>query len=127
MRDERMSRDWTPERVVEELALRGVRVRVDYYRQIEAGPKHPGKGFWAALVAIYGTAPQPLPGPVTEDVSLSAAILELVDAIRGQTEALMMREASRDQMMRDLARVLDYMRAAQRSEASSGVPVPAEL
>lgn len=81
MRHERMSRGWAPERVVDELASRGQRIRVDYYRALEAGKK-PGPELLTALRDLYGNEPEPLPVPAPESDPIAAAIRELTAEVR---------------------------------------------
>ena len=97
LKAERMSRDWTPERVVEALRdATGTAIRVDYYRQIEArtAGKVPGPDLLADLQRLYGSRPQPLPEPEPPQPALSADAIAIVAAIDRLTEAL---RAERDE------------------------------
>ncbi len=89
MRRERLARDWSNRQVLAALNAHGVRFTDDaYYRQVEAGTngKRPGPELLAALVAIYGTKPEPFPVPEPVPASdlgdLVAAIRELVAEMR---------------------------------------------
>jgi transcriptional regulator with XRE-family HTH domain len=82
MRRERLARGWSETQVVEALA---VKIRPDYYRQIEAGSggKQPGPELLLALMDLFGSAPTPFPeapaDPRTADfASLVAAQTELL-------------------------------------------------
>jgi len=93
LRRERMSRGsaWTPEFVVEALRDRtGTAIRVDYYRQLEAGTagKVPGPDLLEDLVTLYGTRPTPLPEPEPEAPALSPDTVAIVAAIDRLTAAL---------------------------------------
>lgn len=80
MRRERMSREWSQKEMPGRLGTVGFDVEYDYYRQIEAGPKHPGPDFLDALERLFNSKPEPLPEPAGSDLA------ELAAAIREQTE-----------------------------------------
>lgn len=125
MRRERTGREWSPERVVAELAKRGLVVRVDYYRQIEAGPKAPGPEFLAALRQVFGSTPEPFPEPQPEpssDADLAAAIRQLAEAIRDQMAAADAREARHTERMTAVLEALALGRAAARDGSELHVP-----
>lgn len=86
MRRERTARGWSPERVVDELAVGGVRIRVDYYRGVEAGKK-PGPELLEALTALYGSEPAPPPHEDDENGRV-VAINALIAAVTAQTAAM---------------------------------------
>lgn len=84
MRRQRTQRDWSPERVVDELARRGHRIRVDYYRGLEAG-RRPGPELLEAFEYLYGPLPEPQKTP-----ALGASAIAVDAAIRAQTEAIIL-------------------------------------
>lgn len=91
MRRERLDREWTAERAVEALRdMTGTVVRVDYYRQLEAGTGNrvPGPELMGDLVRLYGSRPQPLPEPEPEAPALSPDTLAIVAAIDRLAEAV---------------------------------------
>lgn len=77
MRREREARGWSQKEMADRLATVGYAVDPVYYRQIEAGPRKPGPDFLHALERLYGSSPEPLPEPVTEQTSMSALIVRL--------------------------------------------------
>ncbi|TAL40870.1 MAG: hypothetical protein EPN91_12125 [Salinibacterium sp.] len=87
MRRERKARHWTEYRAVEELAKRGVTMRPDYWRQLEArtAGRTPGPDLMEDLVGLFGTRPEP---PVEPEVKeeppgeIAAAIRELVAEVQ---------------------------------------------
>lgn len=93
LRMERMGRgsQWTPEFVVEALRSRtGTQIRVDYYRQLEAGTggKVPGPDLLEDFVTLYGSRPQPLPEPEATAAGLSPDTVAIVAAIDRLTAVL---------------------------------------
>lgn len=77
MRRERIARGWSQKEMPSRLATVGFDVEYDYYRQIEAGPKHPGPDFLDALRRLFGSEPEPFPEPTTPVADLAALVARL--------------------------------------------------
>lgn len=94
LKRERLSRDWSPERVVEALRdVTGTVIRVDYYRQVEArtAGKLPGPDLLRDFRQLYGSEPTALPeperpGPSPDTLAIVAAIDRLAAAIQAQKD-----------------------------------------
>lgn len=122
MRRERLSREWSPEEVVERLAADGYVVRVDYYRQIEAGPKMPGEPFLRALQDLFDSKPEPLPPPApAPEADLAAAIREQAAAIGRLADALAAQQEHPPEWADALARALG-VRLRGSGTGGSGEP-----
>lgn len=116
MKRERLSRDWSPERVVDALRdVTGTVVRVDYYRQLEArtAGRVPGPELLEDLATLFGSRPTPLPEPEPEAPDLSADTLALVAAIDRLTASVDAR--AREDQARLAAVVAQTVLAALRS------------
>ena len=95
MRKERRAKGWTIADVVTALVELDPdnKVREDYIRYLEAGPRKPGPVLLAALCRIYGSEPVPFEEEPGAEVSIIAALEQLTEEVRGLRAEL--REASR--------------------------------
>lgn len=79
MRRERLRRDLSDVAVVGLLAEQGHAIRVDYYRQLEAGTggKRPGPELLEAMERVFESAPIQPPEPLPEASADEAVLVEL--------------------------------------------------
>lgn len=91
-REQRLSRDWTPEELVERLARVGPRLKASSYRGIESGARRASDAVRIALERVFDSqAPKERPADLTTLVEALAAqtasITALVEELRLDREA----------------------------------------
>jgi transcriptional regulator with XRE-family HTH domain len=116
MRRERLARGWSETQVVEALP---VKIRPDYYRQVEAGSggKRPGPELLLALMELFGSRPEPFaqeeaPAPTAD---FAALVAEQSELITKQNELL----ANQVAVLERIASVLERLTPR---EGPSGLP-----
>lgn len=116
MLHEREARGWQQKDMADKLATVGYSVDPVYYRQIEAGPRKPGPDFLEALRRLYGSEPEPLPEPVTEQASMAALIARLdrqAEAIDRLTEAVVLVAQGQGALVKGLTDAISQLSRTQ--------------
>ncbi len=96
LRRERTSREWSFADVVAKLADLGVRVREDYYRGLEAGPRKPGPELMLALQRLYGSVAPAAVEPEPKGDSAAALIAALERHTQVMAEMVVEMRADRE-------------------------------